>query len=222
MRQPPMRGLASRQGGGDAGRATGEGLMRAWAVSLCLAAGMCASSAALSAPRIATRTTYYEISGESGAAVLRELDRRGPKHGFMTRAIAQTRYTMSSESDWRHERGACVAVRPSVRLDIAYVFPKLAGKVSPALKQRWQLFFAGVTRHEETHGRIAREMAMAAEKAVRLIRIRDGKGCGRFQGEMKRAIGVVMEEHEKRQNRFDAVEHQKGGNIERLIARLVR
>lgn len=195
--------------------------MRVFAFSCCIVASLAATVAAFAAPKVTTKSTKFNVSGTSGEALLRDLDRRGPKHGFMTRAIAQTRYTMNSEADWKHEGGHCVVTKPLVRLDITYIYPQLSTPVPPALKSRWQRFMASVTRHEEKHGAIAREMAHAAEKAIGGLRVRDGKACSRFQAEMKRRVASVVAEYERRQRTFDAVEHKSGGPIEGIIKKLV-
>ena len=56
---------------------------------------------------IKTKTTTYSISGKDGNALLDAMDRRGPKHGFLTRAIAQTSYTVSWTVDWKEKAGDC-------------------------------------------------------------------------------------------------------------------
>ena len=43
---------------------------------------------------IKIKTATYPISGKNGIDLLDAMDRRGPKHGFLTRAIAQTSYTV--------------------------------------------------------------------------------------------------------------------------------
>ena len=76
---------------------------------------------AVAAPKVTVKTNTFDISGKTGIELLRELDRRGPKHGFLTRAIAQTRYQLNSSAEYRFSRGTCAVVRPNVRLDITYI-----------------------------------------------------------------------------------------------------
>jgi predicted secreted Zn-dependent protease len=191
-------------------------------VALAAMAAFGVAFSAQAAPTITAKSQYFNISGKSGMALMSELNRRGPKHGFMSRAIAQTRYSMRSEAEWTYSKGVCKVTKPIVRLDITYIYPKVTGPVSPALKQRWQAFMAGVTEHEEVHGKIARQMAVAAEKAIAKVRVRDGGDCNKLHAQMKRVVNVVVAEHEARQVRFDDNEHREGGNIEGLIGRLVR
>ncbi|MDP3896787.1 MAG: DUF922 domain-containing protein [Mesorhizobium sp.] len=194
--------------------------MRILGFSFCIIASLAATASAVCAPKISTKSTKFDVSGATGAAILQDLDRRGPKHGFMTRAIAQTRYTMNSEADWKHDGTNCVVTRPLVRLDITYIYPNLAGPVPPALRARWHGFMASVKKHEETHGRIARDMAVAAEAAIGQMKVKDGKSCGRFHAEMKRKVASIVAEYEQRQRSFDAVEHKDGGHIQSIIKKL--
>ena len=53
---------------------------------------------------IKTKTATYSISGKDGNALLDAMDRRGPKHGFLTRAIAQTSYTITWDDRLEGER----------------------------------------------------------------------------------------------------------------------
>jgi predicted secreted Zn-dependent protease len=197
--------------------------MRSLAYSCCFLAAVAFVSPCRAGAKVSVKTTTFPISGVSGETILNELERKGPKHGFMSRAIAQTRYTMNSDAlAWRHDNGVCVVTKPSVRLDITYIYPKVSGSMSGAMRARWQRFMAGVTKHEEVHGRLARQMAHAADKAISGLRVKDGKGCTRLHTEMKRVVNLVVADYEARQRRFDAVEHKSGGNIEGLIRKLVK
>lgn len=197
--------------------------MRSFAFSCCVLAALSCVTSARANPKVTVKTSNFSISGTSGETILAELERKGPKHGFMSRAIAQTRYTMNSDAlAWRHDNGVCAVTKPSVRLDITYIYPKVNGGMSGEMRGRWQRFMAGVKKHEETHGRLAREMAHQADRAISELRVRDGKGCTKLRVEMKRVVNLVVAEYEKRQRQFDAVEHKGGGNIEGLLHRLVK
>jgi predicted secreted Zn-dependent protease len=40
-----------------------------------------------SAPKVTEKTEYYDISGKTGAELFRSIMRKGPRHGFMSKAI---------------------------------------------------------------------------------------------------------------------------------------
>jgi predicted secreted Zn-dependent protease len=190
------------------------------AAILSMAAAFCLSGQAEASVKVKTKTTSYRISGKSGDALLDAMDRKGPKHGFLTRAIAQTGYTVSWEIDWRERDGGCVIANAAAVLTITYNYPEVTGALSPDLERRWQRFMAGVRKHEETHGRLAREMVAAAEKRLTHLSIKNDSGCRKTQAEMKRRIAAVYDKYEARQLAFDDVEHSEGGNVERLVNRL--
>jgi predicted secreted Zn-dependent protease len=171
---------------------------------------------------VKTKTVTYSISGKNGEALLGAMDRRGPKHGLLTRAIAQTRYVVNWDIDWEERGGACRIAYAAARLSITYSYPAVTSRMSPALERRWRRFMAGVQRHEEMHGRIARQMVNAAEKSVSAIRHRNDRGCRRTQAELKKRVAGIYAKYEARQVQFDNIEHREGGNVERLVEALAR
>lgn len=188
----------------------------------CVVGSLVVAGHASAAPKVTTKTTTFPISGASGKALVGQLERKGPRHGYTSRAIAQTRYTMNTEADWTHADGICAVTKPKVRLDITYIYPRVEGPVSSSLKLRWSAFMSGIRKHEEVHGRIARQMAGEADRAVAGLRVSDGRSCGKLRAQMKRVVAAIVARHEERQRKFDNAEHRGGGNVEGLLKRLVK
>ncbi|TIR96748.1 MAG: DUF922 domain-containing protein, partial [Mesorhizobium sp.] len=107
-------------------------------------------------------------------------------------------------------------------LSLFYTFPRLASPATPALKKRWNRFFAGVRAHEGTHGRIAREMMRVTDRSITGLRVANDPYCYKARSEARRRIQAVYAEYEARQNAFDAREHREGGHVEHLVAALIR
>ena len=170
--------------------------------------------------KVKTKTTTYSISGKTGEALLDAMDRSGPKHGFLTRAIAQTSYTVSWDIDWRQRGGGCLVADAAATLSVNYNYPAVSNALSGPLDNRWRRFMAGVRRHEETHGRIARDMVKAAERDITGLTYRNDRSCSRAQADVKLRIARTYAKYEARQESFDQVEHAPGGNVERLVRRL--
>ena len=164
----------------------------------------------------------YPISGASGEALVAAMNRNGPRHGFLARAIAQTRYAVDWELRWRRSGRSCRLVESTARLSIAYRYPALSRTASPVLNKRWKAFMAGVRRHEETHGRIAREMVAAAHRSAAKVGFADDPSCRRAKAEVERRVKATYAVYEKRQLRFDEVEHRDGGKVDRLLGSLIR
>ncbi len=194
-------------------------------VALWLAIGGCLGLLAGTASaevRVTEKTGSYAISGRSGAALLDAMDRRGPKHGFLTRAIAQTRYAMSWKIEWGESAKSCRVRRLAGELAITYTYPHVSGRLPADLHRKWATFLAGVQNHEQMHGRLARQMARAAEKSVGRLTVANDPGCRKGRREAKRRMNAVYADYEARQLAFDAREHRSGGPVEHLIEELVR
>lgn len=189
----------------------------AWAGILTVA--MCAgfAGAASAGVKLSVKKASYQISGKTGAALLEGMDRRGPKHGFLTRAIAQTKYSVGWNITWAEKNGSCRVKKADALLSVTYTYPVVKDAISPQLRKRWTRFMSGVRKHEETHGSIARQMVAAAERSVSRLAVANDKGCRKAKAEAKKRVTAVYSQYEKRQILFDKKEHGGGGNVERLI-----
>ena len=198
--------------------------MRLLACTVAALLGICAGFAgpASAKVKVTEHIKQYRIAGANGAALLKDMDRRGPRHGFLARAIAQTAYSVVWTVEWTQTRGACRVKSVDGELSVTYMFPQVVGKLSPSMQRRWNVFFAGVKRHERTHGEIARRMARATEQSLRRTAIQNDPGCRKTRREAKRRMASVYADYEARQLRFDAKEHSPGANVERLIEALIR
>ena len=174
----------------------------------------CGASAAVT---VSVKNASYSISGRTGDALLAQMDRHGPKHGLLTRAIAQTRYSVGWDISWATDKGTCKVETADARLMITYTYPKIAGGVPPALAKRWARFMRGVKKHEEMHGAIARQMVVAAEKAVADLKTPHDPSCSKTRAETKRRADAIYAQFERRQMLFDTKEHGDGGAVEKLI-----
>ncbi|MER9582675.1 DUF922 domain-containing protein [Mesorhizobium sp. M0047] len=195
------------------------------AVLVCLVVigAVCGSASMASAgTRVLIKTRTYDITGNTGLALMKAMDRKGPKHGFMTHAIAQTGYTVDWNLDAGQDNGLCRLRRADGTLNLFYTFPHLASATAPALQKHWSRFFAGVRAHEETHGRIAREMMRAIETSISGLRIADDPSCSKTRREAQRRIKATYAAYEVKQIAFDAREHRDGGHVEHLITALIK
>jgi predicted secreted Zn-dependent protease len=172
--------------------------------------------------KVLIKTQTYEIAGNTGAALAAAMDSRGPKHGFMARAIAQTGYTVDWDLDLSQAKGVCRLRQAHGTLNLTYTFPQIASATTPRLRRHWNRFFAGVRAHELTHGRIAGDMMKATEKSMRGLTFADDWQCNKTRREARLRIRAVYAAYEARQNAFDAREHHAGGRVEHLVATLVR
>lgn len=189
---------------------------------ICIALVVClTASPALGGVKISVRTETYAIVGDTGEALLDAMDRNGPRYGLLARAMAQTRYKVDWEYDWQKSGGKCRLKSADATLSIVYRYPELVRPASRVLGRRWKTFIAGVRRHEEMHGRIARQMVFAAHKSISKL-TRRSDHCVSAKRQVESIIDAVYAEYEHRQTRFDDREHGHGGNVDRLMDMLTR
>jgi predicted secreted Zn-dependent protease len=189
---------------------------------ICIALVAClAASPALCGVRTTVRTETYAIAGNTGEALLDAMDRRGPRHGLLARAMAQTRYKVDWDTNWLRSGSRCRLKSADATLSIVYRYPELARPAPRNLERRWNAFMAGVRQHEETHGRLAHRMVLVAHKSVSRLARKDDL-CIRSKRQFERIIDAVYAKYEARQARFDDLEHGEGGNVDRLLFMLTR
>ncbi|MDH6230041.1 putative secreted Zn-dependent protease [Mesorhizobium soli] len=171
--------------------------------------------------KVVVKTTTYPVTGNSGREIMRSMFSGGPTQGLQARAMAATRYDVKWDMDWDKNGGTCRLKGARATLFLTYNFPKLASRVSPDLQSRWTKFMAGVRTHEQHHGQLAQDMVKAAESSVVGMTNANDPGCTRTQNEARRHISSIYAQYEARQRAFDAKEHQRGGNVDALVAGLV-
>ena len=186
-----------------------------------LGTGVVLSAPASADTKVEIKTKTYNIAGRTGEALVAAMDRKGPRQGFTTRAIAQTKYTVGWEFEWETGNGSCRLAKADGLLNMTYTYPKISNDISPDLQRRWTKFFSGVQTHEEHHGRLAQQMMRAAEKSVTGLSNRDDPTCKRTLAAAQRKISAVYAKYEAQQVQFDKVEHHEGGNVHHLISGLV-
>lgn len=192
------------------------------AALLVCAAGLWVVDAAEASTKVKVKTVNYRIKGATGEALLDAMDRKGPRHGLTTRAIAQTGYSVDWTIDTRQSAGGCRIVRADSVLDVTFSYPEVTSPMPGALSRRWQRFMNGVRKHEQTHARIARDMVEAAERKIGKVSFANDRSCTRTHAEAKRLISATYAKYEARQAEFDKVEHADGGNVESLVSRLAQ
>jgi predicted secreted Zn-dependent protease len=191
--------------------------MRLAAWILAGALGVLTAGGAVAGVKVSVETNTYSISGRTGEELIRSMDRRGPRHGFTARAIAQTRYVVGWEFEWAMQGRTCRLRDATGTLDVTYSYPKLTGVATRDLKRRWDRFLVGVYAHEEMHGRIARDMVRAADKSLKGLSARNDPNCRRAATEAKRRVEKVYAIYEAKQAEFDRREHKDGGNVENML-----
>ncbi len=177
-------------------------------------------SPALAGIKVVARTETYSIAGTTSEALIDAMDRKGPRHGFTTRSVALTSYTVDWKIDVKQNGGDCRITGTTGTLNLTYTFPRVTSSLDPAFQQKWDRFLAGVRKHEQEHGRIARAMVVAASKAAERVTLAADPSCAKARREAKRRIDAIYAAYEAKQIAFDDREHRPGGPVEHLVAAL--
>lgn len=177
---------------------------------------------ALAAPRITTRTEYYSISGKTGVELIRQMNRKGPRHGFLRKAVAQTRYSVKTQSEFDHEGGICRTHKAGARMSVTIVYPRISNKISARLKSKWAYFMKDTVRHEEAHVRIATEMVTVLDRKLRRFAMKDRSNCRAAARRLRREVQAIYDAYGEKQKDFDAREHRKGGPVEKSFIVLAK
>jgi predicted secreted Zn-dependent protease len=185
------------------------------------AAILAAMTLAASAADVTVKSTYYSISGKTGLELLNEMNRKGPRHGFLTKAIAQTQIRTDLKGDLVHANGVCRASGARLVMQITYVYPRPANRLDPALARRWKAFQATNVSHEEAHGRVAKKMVADVNRMLRSFRMADKPSCSRAGAKVASDLGRILAAAAKSQEEFDRREHRDGGPVEKSILALV-
>lgn len=162
------------------------------------------------------REKPYAISGSSGIALYESIGSNGPKG-----AIAETRFDLTWQRLFDEEGGSCSLVRFRPKLAITIVLPKPSGRLSPALRRKWDVFIAGVRKHEQQHVRMIKEMVPQTEAAVAGAKVDNDRNCAKVKREVSRRIDEAIAGYKARSRDFDRLELSEGGNVHRLILALV-
>lgn len=193
----------------------------AWGAALA-ATVVCGTGNLASAASISVETKTYAIAGNTGMTLLQSMNKRGPKHGFLSRAIAQTQYQIKWDVKTQARNGTCFLTRATPRMDMTYTYPQPSEKLPPDLRRRWNTFMAGVRKHEQQHGRYAIQMVNVAERSIRGVKTPNDPNCRKTGAYIKKRVAEIYEEYEAKQIVFDHREHRDHGNIHRMVTKLAK
>lgn len=164
----------------------------------------------------------YAISGKSGAELYASIGERGPKVGKSNfRTIAHTNFKLTWSRDYQAQGDACTLVSARPKLIITYMLPKPAGQLPPLTRKNWDVFIAGVHKHELVHGDFIKDMVREIERVSVGLTVAGDPGCQKIRKELTGRLSRLSQEQRQRSRDFDRDELSEGGNIHQLILRLV-
>lgn len=195
-------------------------------------AGVCAAVAVFALPSVgladvvvSQKTEYYQVRGKNGLELSREMLRGGRRNISLRHAIAATATRFQVQGGQVVVRdGRCVVEGVKIRLDIGYYYPKWAksGPTSAALRRAWNTFYDELIRHEETHGRIARQGAQQMLDELRNVSSDARFRCFNFRQKANMVFNRVSRQIKQRQLAFDRKESRRTSRISQLQMALMK
>lgn len=171
--------------------------------------------------RAAERVEPYAISGLTGIELYRSIGANGPKIG-KSRVIAYTDFELTWSRDYRPTpEGGCTLAAARPKLVLIYKLPEPKNDLAPATRRLWQTFIAGIRVHERVHGEMIVEMVRKLEAASVGLTVADDPDCRKIRQALVEPFRKISNERVEKSHAFDREEMSDGGNVHRLILRLV-
>jgi predicted secreted Zn-dependent protease len=176
-------------------------------IGLIAAAGLLAAGCTTS--RITT--TYYNISGVTGADLDREIARKGPLKGHALASTAIKFVPVAIRYD--ESGGKCRYSSARFRIEANVTLPRWRQHSSsdPELRSAWKYLANYAREHEDVHIAIAEKYA--AKIADELEAIPAKKSCDSLDAAAEVVLKRNRHEHNREQLAFDAAEQKRLGKI---------
>lgn len=177
-----------------------NGLAAVMALGLALTAAGCTSG------KPGTTHRNYFVHGADAQAFARSVRSNAPRAG---RAFGLVEITFHPDFTLVPKDRGCHARVRDVGLELVITLPKWrSGKSVPTgVKRRWTRFRQTITRHEDTHVRIARSYAKRMARAIAATR--SNKDCRDLSRKIKTRIAKIKVDHLKAHARFDRRERKR-------------
>lgn len=152
-------------------------------------------------------TGYYEVSGSTGKALDRSIERNGPMSGD---AFAATQLTIVPVSIVPVETvDGCRIRTAKFKLNARITMPRWTNRkgASADLQDGFDMFADYAKLHEGIHIKIGEAAALEMENQV--LKIPPQKNCDVLEAKVKKALANVQARHHKAQLAFDAAEDKR-------------
>ncbi|MBB4103962.1 DUF922 domain-containing Zn-dependent protease [Allorhizobium borbori] len=171
--------------------------------------------------KAAEKIVTYPVSGTTGMALYQSIGENGPVIGNGVRAIAHTTFKLLWSRDYQPRGTACVLASARPSLTITYTLPKPSAALPPAMKAKWDMFLAGIRKHEAVHGQNIRDLVGEIERVSVGLTVENDPGCKKIRDDLQGRLKVLSDARLKKESDFDRLEMSPGGNVHQLILALV-
>lgn len=192
-------------------------MIKRFFVSAILAAGIITPAAAAN---VVKSYSYFRVGGRTLDQIEDQLVKRGPKVKTTgLRHPGATRMAFSTRIGYSESSGSCRIVSAVVTVKAQVILPVWRDRrhADEDVRIFWDTLSADIRRHESRHVEIARNHALALEKALEATYPQ--KTCDIAKAKAKELTARALADHDRDQARFDRVE---GINFESRILRLLQ
>ncbi len=152
---------------------------------------------------------YYQISGNSTAALDREIRSKGPRVHGGRNAVAVARIKIIPNIVFGPNKVTCSVTKAKVSVDARVTLPKWTGRAraSAKLVKAWDSIDKYTRLHESVHVAIAFRFAKSME--TELLKLNREGPCVSIRQRANQIINEHLQEHDKMQRKFDADEQKR-------------
>ena len=173
---------------------------------------LCASlalSACVSTTKSKVSVDYYSISGNSTAALDREIRNKGPRINGGRHAVAVARIKIIPNVRYNTVDGLCRVAYAKVAVNARVTLPRWRERknANKKLGEAWDNIDRYTRLHESVHVAIAFRYANDLERA--LNELSPNSSCSTLKGHVSDIVSSRLDEHDVTQKKFDADEQRK-------------
>ncbi|MEM1040483.1 MAG: DUF922 domain-containing protein [Pseudomonadota bacterium] len=186
--------------------------------SMLVAAGLVMAGCQMTASNKVS-VDYYAISGNSTAALDRQIKEKGPRIGDGRHAVAVARIRMIPNIRYKRANGMCRTRSAKVAVNARITLPRWTSREysSAAVGQAWDNIERYTRLHEAVHVAIAFRYAKETEQE--LMEAAPQPTCNEMRSLAAQIVAKQLELHDKAQKRFDAQEQQRFAEIAKRQAK---
>lgn len=178
---------------------------RHWTSFALIAASLALTACSTTEPRITT--TYYTITGTTGAELDREIAQKGPLKGHAL-ASAAIKF-VPVKIDYDESDGACAFRAAKFRIEANVTLPRWRAQAAsdPELRTAWKFLSTYAREHEAVHIAIAEKYARKIGEELEALPPR--KTCDALDAAAERVLKRNKTEHNRAQLAFDEEEQKR-------------
>ncbi len=152
---------------------------------------------------------YYNIKGNSTAALDREIRRKGPKIDGGRHAVAVARIKIVPNVAFQSYSGGCRVSRAKVTVDAKVTLPRWKGRktASEKLGEAWDSIDRYTRLHEAVH--VSTAFRYARRMETDLLALDEKVSCRQLRQQARILVDNYLDQHDAAQKKFDIDEQKR-------------